>query len=1522
MKSNTVNLSQIFLAPLAAQDGSFIKIVGSGTGLGKSYSSILSLQHYIEFLNAKGNQKPIVSIFAAPQHNQISFPETVSKKLESLGTCITRVKPISSFALSDLDKDINAYDIAKSLFFVSDGQTANAIYEGVHKACKEVDRQANNATAKNPPKLEQVVTGIRYGKLNIDGVLGKLETEVAQSSVETIDGVAGEFDVPDAHESVQFYQDKLKGLMADLAQKLQSLFLKSYSNLSLYNLIKGMLSSVSLKEFREVTATFYPILHYQLSEQKHALLGMTAKKLLTRHYVFTPRYHKNRNVITWSAKPYLIDEIISGESSLNNEAKLALENKDAYDLAPSCEKLFESDFHLYIDESDKTKEIITEVLHRDIIDDGLVQANGALSKEAGDSLYSANHISLENRIPDNDAEAFRYLSNGLFDDSLIRQVSKDILRNVQDAIIRNISKSDWCKPDQDPNELEATLTSDVRFIARALLTAPYCTVDAGIDRTVFETTSVFGGEMFGFIGSRNIDEFVVISTPSAIRITKPEYISDSQERIPLKSLFLLFTINWFIFQSLRKHPGSEISADKLSAKLSEHIAALLGPSNPLTATHGVERLKKLLQGLYSRPSSGVLGVSKPFRLFTENSGAKAPVYHTACAYETIKRANILDERVNGVFSPTAVNVDDLLGGEGIDFLSSTEQQVDMTFGYAKAHTIYGLAQIENKDYLISHDKSHVAFPIKYRREAAESFLTRLIASTGRRVCCFLMSATGAYENSHIPAWSIEALRYLCQMQSITLLTMSQQDYEVTSKKQKERGKLKSLAFNDLDNINKGALHKIADMRIQHCLKADSELGNSEEGVVIPSSITRQVKDLSNIHKRNELDNILKSIDFVHHPNDYGVSDEQPAYALVLAQTQRKFQAVIHLMASFGASVSSRRYKVSNLLNTNELSAGQTPYGIFCLSTVGKSSRFEEPSRDTLVVCYTAALDKALTKIFKEPIRNPNSKEYKLKELLGIKAQAPLRDATATDFNPINYLLSDFHGCNVVLVSAYESAARGINLIVNKQTQLHEYLKKKAGKANSSSPNPPRKERDLDYIFMAAPPFYSEVRQNIPNGMSHRLPQDRYFARCNKYLHYIEWLARRAFAQADESGSPILNNEIDLLSPYIDESADEYFALQHAISLFCTLQQSFGRIERTNAAQHQQVFLCRGVQEVIIEGIRAITRHFDNETVEQMVGAMSVVNAQLIKQVLAGSIFLPESRNTNTVISLESSSKRFEALKQQSFLKAIKRYREFSSSEEVDELTLLEIEFYEAFRSSQVWETGIPNYLSKLRSVVDRMPRGLKRKYTSIIDMMFKKFDRPLDDYFSINGRPINLAQKLSTKSHARANPYFCQVEDGYLYPEPWFLADLDGNYGELVAKLAIDSFCSATGGMRLLDHKRDDVARKGYEFADFYIQYGNSLLAVDAKHYTSLRSRQTNSQEDLKWTIAFFGKLQNKQSLIQLIDPLSTVKVVAINCAFTDETPIAIKTVGVNCYAVNSESNISEIAYRLAELAAHGVNNL
>lgn len=1488
MSKKMLDLSKIFLEPLISETTSFIKIVGSGTGLGKSYSSILSLKAFIGYLERQNSNKQVLAIYTAPQHNQISFPDKIVKALEKLDTHIVQVKPSSTRSQDDIESDNNAYDVASSTFFGKDGESVNAVYKSLLKAANSVD--SSSSSSQNPTHFAEALKSIRFTKLNIDRLLDKILPESDIPSADDDEDSENRLFIKSSNDD---NKEKLTAMLTDLSKKLQLLFLKSYSNFNFNEEIEKHFSTKSLREFRQVTSSYYPFLHYQLSNQRHVLIGMTVSKLTFKQLVFIPRFIKSRNVIKWSTKSISSSDIFNDTSEFYSksmmEFEVASEHDGVFDEKPTCRNLFFSEIHLYIDESDSSKKQFNSVLNIDIEDDEKIQAFGALTKEVGDVLYDADYEPLLERLPEKDIDAFRYLTNGDFDDAIERQVGKDVLRKIQDVILRSVASEGWEELGDSTEDIVIQMNNKISVVARSLLTSPFCTVDAGIESSVFEMTSVFGGEMFGFVGSRYVDDFVVVMKKNAIRITSTSYLQPKDVAVPLKILFLLITVNMYIFLALKRKTGSVNTSLSIRKKILEYVNDLLKAGDNVRSDAHVTKLKKFLRSLYKTEAGSLAPISAPFENCDE--------YHTYCASNSIFKESALGERFNSVVSPSDVNVNDLIGEDVESFLSPQKRLIDMDFGYRKAHSIFGMVQTNKEAYAVAQDKSHVSFPIKFREKSPEVHLLDLVGSKSRRTCCFLMSATGAFSNSHIPSWSIEALSKLSYVKGVSLLNMSNADYALSSQKQKERGALKKIFFDNIDEMS-GTDFELFYKQVLKNQCFEEQLN--------PEFSKNSFIGLHNKHKQIELMNIFKSVDYVHNRTN----GDKPFFALSLTQTHRFFLMMFENFIELSLKGNNRRYQVTNLLKGGEQGNRSAGYAIFKLSTLGTNSRFEQPVRDTLVVCYSASLDKALTRIFKERFRNPYHPSAVFKKMLGMNVDEPLKDANSTDFNPLNYILNNLHGCNVIIVSAYQSAARGVNLIVNKKTQhLTSLINKEILSSNELV------ERDLDAVFLASPPFYSDVKPNVAKGMTPKAAQKRFFNKSDRYIQYIEWLARNHQIESDSSK---YNYEIDLMSPYEDKEAESYFQQQHAISLFCELMQGLGRIERTNANQEQHVFLCRGVNEVILNGIDAITSGHNDKDIEKYVDAMSIVNSKVVSGVLDGSLNLRENFVSN-ISDFESNSVRFENLKRQTFLKAIERFRLFQSSDDVDENTQLEIAFYEAFRSPSLWVNGYDTYIKGMEWVLKKMPSGLQRNYRLLLNSLFITCNEKLDEYLSVAGYSIDLDKMYKSKVYASVNGY-CQLVNGkYLYPAPWFIADIEGNYGELVARLSVDKLTHGNSGIKLLTHSESESVRRGYELADFFIQSGKKIIAIDAKHYLSSQSKYIQSNSDSTWTSLFRRKLQRHQEQLESIMPGNHIIVVAINTASSEESLIQIKTVGANCFVVNGESSIDDITFHLGSLMNNGV---
>ena len=286
--------------------------------------------------------------------------------------------------------------------------------------------------------------------------------------------------------------------------------------------------------------------------------------------------------------------------------------------------------------------------------------------------------------------------------------------------------------------------------------------------------------------------------------------------------------------------------------------------------------------------------------------------------------------------------------------------------------------------------------------------------------------------------------------------------------------------------------------------------------------------------------------------------------------------------------------------------------------------------------------------------------------------------------------------------------------------------------------------------------------------------------------------------------------------------------------------------------------------------------------------------------------------------MQNKQDRFESLKEDTFLKAIKRYRSYETNEAIDEKTLLEIEFYDAFRSTAIWEYGYETYVKSLYQVTDKMPKGLKRNYIKIIEMMFLTYEAPLDEYILLSGIRKDIDKLNDDKAHAKVNPYYINIDNQHIYPAPWFLPDLEGNYGEYVTELAIKSITTKNKSITRLTRFNSEFARKGFEKADFFLQQNNCVLAVDAKHYTSRRSKLLSNKNEYDWTIHFNRKFHRIQNELKLIDNNLQITIAVINCAHNFADSINIKPIGNSCYSINSEANPTTISHHIAQLIAQG----
>lgn len=261
---------------------------------------------------------------------------------------------------------------------------------------------------------------------------------------------------------------------------------------------------------------------------------------------------------------------------------------------------------------------------------------------------------------------------------------------------------------------------------------------------------------------------------------------------------------------------------------------------------------------------------------------------------------------------------------------------------------------------------------------------------------------------------------------------------------------------------------------------------------------------------------------------------------------------------------------------------------------------------------------------------------------------------------MDYLLSDAHGHHVLIVSAYQSAARGINLIVNNQPSalLHQ-------------------KRDLDALFVCAVPYYSELNTNInPDSLHHTVAQRYFFHRCKKYFYRIEELARRAHKEGEAKYS---SEDIDLFIADNDP-INTYFLEQHHIALMSILMQGVGRIERTDAHQTQYLYLSADVDQIIKDGMQAVRKDLNRLEKIQMSKGLSMVNSALFDHVFDFNAENEEQEKQH-IDGHHSFAQHFEKIKSQ-LLDYCAQYRTTENEAIYATITPF-IYFYETFRSKRL-----------------------------------------------------------------------------------------------------------------------------------------------------------------------------------------------------------------------------------------------
>jgi len=1542
--ADQISLVPLYLRELIGQSNSFIKSISPGTGLGKTWAAKQAPIEFFEYCRQQKSSIIQICLFTAPMHNQI----TLTKEGFGEDAEFIKVRPVSPNALSNLESENNAYSIAKELFIAPSG-AKRQIFEQLLKAAKKTDEGAKRANPKNTTSYEWLLWGIRKNIRIIDAELKRVPT--TESSLDTDDDMPEELaSSGDAQYEAQMSAQRLKNNMEDIAKNLVNLSKASYQNTFLWAAIEENLSPQSITQFREVTASFHPFLHIQKSDKQFFFVCMTTAKMMTMSNVFHPRFVSNKGAIEWGPGNYRIDEIVSDRSSLQERFDQCRSNCENANVDPYAApngfnspfaKLYNAEYTLFLDESDEAKTVIAKNLEDTLHDQHLIQAIGAFTKEAGDVVVKNGHEYLVDRIKSNPGQSISdVLTDMQNDDSLHRILSKETLLKVRRKVYQALIDAHWeyAKPYQSAGEMLAA----VNGFFQNTLTAPYCAVDKSINSHVFKASCAFSGEMYGFIGSKQLDEMAVVNLGNSFRVID----ADKQHHYPpgkavSAPLFLLMiSESYLYFRYIFQSIGSEKANDK-QAKIASEIIA----------TDDKQKLADLATKLIKATGS-FASISAPFR---------RDDLHTWVCAATGKQTNRI---ATGKFKQAFSDQHDLEAVLDSDSALRTPKSapIDMRYAYEKGHTLYGMVEAYLDYYRLTDDSGHVVFPVAIKTKSPEAFLKSLVDNNARINRIFLLSATGGFENNHVAAFSLSALRILLEETHAQFVNMSPADMELVAAKQAERASAKTICVESVEDQTQSNLTKAVSIELNRAFAPTYEDGKCDH---------ENLKfRLRNRFKRSELDLFLEALEQVSSGKVRSTSVH--SFSLALMQTQANILATLKLLANMGAfSFKGQTYSIEVLLLKRESDSvaldGKPSIGsgagLFVFTKHTKSfNKFntnKNTDKKTLILCHSAAFERQVAALIRENDGNPKSTSYQLKQLLGLNTKGPVRGSDANDFNVMNYFLNDHHGMNVILASSYMSAGRGINLIVNHES-FTKTLNRKSSKPDKHLPQndlfsqgsakPTKgpvidygKQRDLDALFLCAPPFYSHTRrpEDTSESMDSKAVQARFFHRCQLYHHHLDYLARTHHGKPDDEH--VMNTEVDLDSHMESQEVRDYFESQHDISLMATLLQANGRIERTNFPQSQSIYACDGVRQVLKNGKDAIFEGHSDPQIERILSAMSVANERVISALMESPTQATSDISADAIqvchgLDQQRMLENFEDAKNL-ILGWIRNYRE-TVTDNPNGSTVL-IEFYEALRSTLIWSDGQQAYIDNLNDKARALPLMLQLKIHRFVESLFFESPQRITDYhvtsasvkgrssrvFHPNGRAFDPQGRLEEKENLSieniCNPYEEKTAEGYRYPTPWFLSDIDGNFGELILQQAIRKLTKTDPFVKSLDRHNSPQAASAYEYADAFLLMNDKVLAIDAKCLTSRAYFSAASYNDKLTNDKLKAQLESHLASIKTLFPEYRAKIIAVNAASTERSTGDIKrfSEGDDVFTLGAKHSAFEITRQLRNLLKNGYQN-
>lgn len=458
-----------------------------------------------------------------------------------------------------------------------------------------------------------------------------------------------------------------------------------------------------------------------------------------------------------------------------------------------------------------------------------------------------------------------------------------------------------------------------------------------------------------------------------------------------------------------------------------------------------------------------------------------------------------------------------------------EMLLDIDYAFRAPQMIYALRRMKSEENFYDLDENlfvPAMAEISYRLSSAEAFLEQLISKKAylndsdsindmkdKGHGIFLISATGGYDSSHMNGF---ANAYLKNSDFVEFLKMTDEDNKAAENAQQEANERRSVGIHALrrEDIKPGYLMKLALSYMNN----DRDLIESSSKADVANNLGYL---LNNKFKREELNRILTSIEHISGNNrdPFSISDS--------SESEKMSAAMGHIHSSLMLTQTLRTLRLTlHLLSNDYCKEGkQSPVCMIkknLLYIIGDVSGFTP----VLVIFYDRNTDKEILNL-------TDIERQQLEIVLGKKVTLP-------SILTMNDLITRKSDCKVTVVSAWESASRGLNIVSD----------------HSDNEN----KSDLDALFLIMSRHYTSAHakwnDNPAQALSEEIERSQYI-----YEHL-----------ALKGGHQLRLKDLSLKTREVVPGAIDFLNEQHRLILAVSNQQGIGRIERCRVKQHQYLFI--------------------------------------------------------------------------------------------------------------------------------------------------------------------------------------------------------------------------------------------------------------------------------------------------------------------------------------------------------------